>query len=104
MWYKYLIPRRVFFLNTRPYRWLNFLLFRYPKGLEWKKEGINMEAYIPFTDKKYVVGPVEHSEGNKYCFSTPGAGFGYRPSEKLAMLACEAHYYRNFLGLSGILN
>lgn len=104
MWYKYLIPRRVFFLNTRPYRWLNLLIFNYPRDLVWKPDQhyFNQEAYIPFTDRKYEVGPTEH--GDRFCFVGPALKLGFRETEAECIQVCETHYKRNFLGLSGILN
>ena len=109
MWYKYIIPRRVFFLNTRPYRWLNFLLFKYPRDLEWKLECIkgtttgNFVADVSFVEIPYVVSGYPRSGDNQYGYYGPACSMSYRPSIKEAKEACETHYKRNHLGLQGIL-
>lgn len=109
MWYKYIFPRRVFFLNTRPYRWLNFLLFKYPRELEWKILGLklfgwyNQEAQVSFSHIPYTVGPTD-DDVNLYSFRGPALERGYRGTRKECIDVCETHYKRNFLGIQGILN
>lgn len=106
MWYKYIIPRKVAFLNATPYRWFNFILFPYPRKLEWKRERTGLQnfyANLPMGEvhQQYLIGPSEH-DSRIWCYVGPNLKLGYRASMDEAAKVCEQHYVRHVLKLNGL--
>lgn len=104
MWYKYIIPRKVYFLGKPAWRWCNHILIPYPKQLVWEngmdEKSKNFVAFVMGQDTPYAV---KHNDKNGYVFSGPGL-CGYRRTLGEAARACEQHYQRNFLKIDGILD
>lgn len=105
MWYKYIIPRKVYFLGKPVWRWCNHMFISYPKELVWENEmDGKSKNFVAFVMGQSIPYAVEPDGKNGYAFCGPGLPCGYRRTLDEAARACEQHYQRHFLKIDGILD